>query len=138
MRSLSALIEAVGVAAESVHVAVARPECRDRLIDDRHLMQRFGQERPEVPVVVGAAHVGARIAFDGVVQVGEFQRIAQEEDRRVVAHEIPVALIGVEFHGEAADVAFGVSGAAFARNRGETHETDRFLCRSGENSEAWV
>ena len=95
-------------------------------------MQRFGQEGPEVPVVFGAVHVGAGIAFDHVVQVGEFQRVAEEEDWRVVAHEIPVALIRIEFDGEAADVAFGVSGAAFARNRGETHEQIGFFADLGE------
>ena len=123
--------EAECVAAESVHVAVAR---RNAAIahDDRYLMQRFGQEGPEVPVVFGAVHVGAGIAFDHVVQVGEFQRVAEEEDWRVVAHEIPVALIRIEFDGEAADVAFGVSGAAFARNRGETHEQIGFFADLGE------
>ena len=49
-----------------------------------------------------------------------------------VTHEIPVALIRIEFDGEAADVAFGVSGAAFARNRGETHEQIGFFADLGE------
>ena len=57
-----------------------------------------GSERPEVPVVLGAAQVGARVALDGVVQVGELQRVAEEEHRRVVADQVPVAFLGVELH----------------------------------------
>ena len=43
-------------------------------------MQRLGQQRPEVPVVVDTAHPRARIALDGVVQVRKLERVAQEED----------------------------------------------------------
>ena len=71
-------------------------------------MQRFGQQGPEIPVVVGRTQVGARVALHGMVQVGEFQRVAQEEHGGVVAHEIPVARVGVELHGETADVALGI------------------------------
>jgi tetratricopeptide (TPR) repeat protein len=79
-----------GVAAEEVHVAEA---LRDAAVghDDRHLVQRFGQQGPEIPVVVGAAQPGARVALDRVVEVGEAQRIAEEEHRRVVADDVPVA-----------------------------------------------
>ena len=76
---------------------------------DGHLVQRLGQRGPEVPVIARAAQVRARIALHGVVQVRELERIAQEEHRGVVADEIPVALLGVELHGEAADVALGIS-----------------------------
>jgi hypothetical protein len=44
----------------------------------------------------GAAHIGARVALHGLVQVGELERVAQEEHGRVVAHHIPVAFFGVE------------------------------------------
>ena len=62
--------KAVRVAAEAVHVTEA---LRNASIahDDRDLVQRFRQQRPEVPVVVGAAHAGARIALDGVIEVGK-------------------------------------------------------------------
>ena len=77
-----------GVAAEAMHVAEAS---RDATIghDDGDLVQRLGQQRPEVPIVVGAPEAGARIALDRVVEVGEAQRIAEEEDRRVVADDVP-------------------------------------------------
>ena len=113
--------EAEGVAAEAVHVAIGE---RDAAIahDDRDLVQRLGQRGPEVPVVLRAAQVGARVALHGVVEVRELERVAQEEDRRVVADEVPVALFGVELHGEAADVALGVGRAALAGHGGEAHE----------------
>src|SRR3546814_15101826 len=75
--------------AEQVHVAEAR---RDASIahDDGDLMQCFGQTGPEFPVVLGAAHAGARIALDGVIQVGEFERVAKKEDGGIVAQQIPI------------------------------------------------
>jgi hypothetical protein len=61
-------------------------------------VQGLGQRGPEIPVVLRAAHVGARVALDGMVQVGELERVAQEEHRRVVADHVPVAFLGVELH----------------------------------------
>ena len=85
---------------------------------DGHLVQRFRQERPEVPVVVGRAQTGARIALDRVVQVRKAQRIAKEEDGRVVADDVPIAFLGIEFQGGTADIAFGISRAALACHTG--------------------
>lgn len=116
------VVEAEGVAAEAVHMA-ERGRNAARTHRDRHLVERFREERPKIPVVVGTSHAGARIAFDGVVQVGEFQRIAQEEDRRVVAYQVPVARVGVEFHGEAPDVALGIGGAALSGYGREADQT---------------
>ena len=48
-----------------------------------------GRQRPEIPVVVGAAHAGARIALDGMIEVGESQGIAEEKHWRVVTDNIP-------------------------------------------------
>lgn len=113
--------EAEGVATETVHVPVGG---RDAAVahDDGDLVQRFRQRGPEVPVALRAAQVGARIALDGVVEVGELERIAQEKHRRVVAHEIPVALLGVKLHGKTTDIAFGIGSAAFTGYGGEAGE----------------
>ena len=123
--------EAVGVAAETVHVAVRR---RDAAIAHDHgdLVQGFGQQGPEVPVVRGAVHVGARVALDHMVQVGELERVTQEKGRRVVAHHVPVALVRVEFDGKAADVAFRVRCAALAGHSGETDEDFGLLADLGK------
>src|SRR5258708_26850929 len=91
--------KAVGVAAEAMHVAIGT---RNAALthDDGDLMQGLGQQRPEVPVVVGAAHTGTRIALDRVVEVRKAQRVTEKEHRRIVAYHIPVAFLGVEFQGE--------------------------------------
>ncbi len=99
---------------------------------DRHLMQRLGQQRPESPSCCRHCASRARIALDGVVQIGKPHRIAQEKDRRVVAHQIPVARIGVEFHREAAYVAFGIGGTAFPRDGRKTDETLGLLADPAE------
>ena len=113
--------QAERVAAEAVHVPVTG---RDAAVghDDGHLVQRLGQAGPEVPVALRRVHVGVRIALHHVVEVDELLGIAQEEDGRVVAHEVPVAVGRVELHGEAADVSLGVSRAALARHGGEADE----------------
>jgi len=78
------------VRAEAIHVAIAG---RDSAIahDDGDLVKGLGQRGPEIPVVPGATHVGARIALYRMVEVGELERVAQKEDRRVVADQVPVA-----------------------------------------------
>jgi len=101
------------------------------------LMQRFRKQRPEVPVVVGAAHTGSRITLDGVVEVRKPQRIAEEEYRRVVSHDVPVALLSIELQREAADIALGVRGAALARDSREAGRTRGLLAGSWRRSLPW-
>ena len=120
------------MAAEQVHVAEA---LRDAAIghDDGDLVQRLGQQRPEIPVVVRAAQPGARVALDGMVEVREAQRIAEEEHRRVVADDVPVALLGVELERDAADVALRIGRAALAGDGREAREHRRLLADLREN-----
>ncbi|MPN01697.1 hypothetical protein SDC9_148908 [bioreactor metagenome] len=129
--------EAEGMRTEAVHVAVSG---RDAAVghDDGHLVQGFRQRGPEIPVVAGRAHVGARVALDGVVEVRELERIAQEKDRGVVADEIPVAFLCVELDGEAADVAFGIGCAALAGHGGEAGEELGLLADLAEHLGAGV
>ena len=117
---------AEGVTAKAVHVAVG---IRDAALAHRDgdLVQRFGEQRPEIPVIGGRAQVGLRIAFDRPVEIGEFVRVAQEEHRGVVAHQVPVAFFGVELHRKAADIAFCIGRAAFPSDGGEAHENFGFL-----------
>ena len=68
-----------------------------------------------------------------MVEVGKAQRIAKEEHRRVVAHDVPVALLGIKFDREAADVAFGVGRAALAGDSREAREHRRLLADLGED-----
>jgi hypothetical protein len=68
----------------------------------------------------GKAAVG--LGLHGVDQVGELDRVLDEEDRDVVADDVPVAFLGVELDGEAADVAGQVHRALVAGHGREADE----------------
>jgi len=123
--------KAEGVAAEAVHMSVG---IRNAPVahDDGDLVERLGQGCKEIPLVLMAPHVSAGVPFDGVVEVGELERVAHEEHGRVVAHQIPVPFFGVEFHCEAPDVPFGVGGAALTGDDGKAQEAFGFLSDFGK------
>ena len=110
--------DAVGVAAIHVHEpeALRQPEIGEQ---DRHLVQALRRQRPVVPRRGVGPQVGARMALLGADEVGELQRIADEEHRRVVADQVPVTLLGVELDRGAAHVAFGVRRDALAGHGAE-------------------
>jgi len=87
----------------------------------------LGRERDEVPeVVVGALRLrepAVRLLLDGVDEVGELDRVLDEEDGDVVADEVPVPLLGVELGGEAPDVP-GQVGRALAAGDGREPDED--------------
>ena len=68
-----------------------------------------------------------RLGFHCVHEVGELHRVLDEEHGHVVAHQVPVAFVGVELHREAAHVARGVLRAALALHGREAHEDRRDL-----------
>ncbi len=88
-----------GMAAVAVHVAIGswRSPAREENSD---LVNGFRCERQEVPEHVGILTVGCRVPLLGVDEVGELERVPNEEHRCVVAHKIVVTLLGVELHGE--------------------------------------
>lgn len=129
--------EAEGVRAEAMLLAqVGRNAAVAH--QDGDLVQRFGAERPEIPGRRGAAQVGLGIALLGVDEVGELERVADEEHRGVVADQVPVAFVGVELDGEAAHIALGVGGAAFAGHGRKTQEQRSLLADLGEDAGAGV
>src|SRR5207302_824076 len=69
------------------------------------------------------AHVGSGMPLLGVNEVRKLQRIAHEENRRIVADQVPVAFFGIEAQREAAYVALGLGGAALARHRRKAQES---------------
>ncbi|MPM95887.1 hypothetical protein SDC9_143043 [bioreactor metagenome] len=73
---------------------------------DGHLMQGLRKVRPEIPVVLSRAHIGPGVTLHRMVEVWKEHRVTEEEDRGVVAYKIPVAFIGIELHGKAADITF--------------------------------
>ena len=68
-----------------------------------------------------------------MVQVGEAQRVTEEEHGRVVAHHVPVAFLGIELQCKTSDVAFSVRGAALAGNGREARHHRRLLADLGED-----
>src|SRR5882757_5915482 len=57
----------------------------------------------------------------------ELRRISQEENRRIVGHEIPITLVGLELHAEASGIASAVVRAGFATNGGKA-DCDGTFC----------
>ncbi len=125
--------QAVGVRRRSRACGGSSPGCRGRYITMVTWCSASGRLVQKSQLFSRAAQVGARVALHGVVEVGELQRVAEEEHRRVVADEVPVALLGVELHREAADVALGVGRAALAGHGREADEQVGLLADLGED-----
>src|SRR5690606_18891904 len=53
-------------------------------------------------------------------EIRKLDRVAHEEHRRVVANQIPVAFLSVEFQGKAAHIALSVRSPHLAGNSGKT------------------
>ena len=53
--------------------------------------------------------------------------VSQKKYRGVVAYQIPVSLLGVEFYGESADISFGVRRSAFSCYCGKPDKYVGFL-----------
>ncbi len=92
-----------------------------------------GSEVQKSQLLSATAQVGAGVTFDGMVQIGEFQRISQEEHGGIVSHQIPVSFVRVELDGKTADIAFGVRRATLTRYRGKAYEQLGLLSHRGEN-----
>lgn len=102
-------------------------------VEKHHLVGGLGSEGDEVPVHVGVLQVRLRIALLAVDEAREEEWIADEEDRRVVAHQIPDAVFGVELHGEASRISHGVGTAALTSDGRETHRNRRSLANLVED-----
>ena len=99
------------------------------------------RQRDEVPEIVvrglrlREAAVG--LLLGGVDQVGELDRVLDEEHRDVVADEVPVALLGVELDREAAHVAGEIGRALVAGDGREAHEGVGLLARRAGTDRPW-
>ena len=74
-----------------------------------------------------------RGGFDGVDEIGKFDRVLDEEHRDVVTNQIPVALFGVEFGRKATHVTGQIEGPFVTRHGRETGECRGFLAHTLEN-----
>ena len=125
MRLALGIDQPEGMYAEAFHEAEAT---RDRAVghDPHDHVHRFGAERDEVPEIVmrglrlREAAIGRGLG--GVDQIGELDRVLDEEHRDIVADEVPIALAGVELGGKAAHVARQVGRTLVARHGGEARE----------------
>ena len=117
--------EPEGVDAEPLHHPIAARDAAIRHVPDGVVL-RLGVQRHEVPEgVVGALRLWdlpVRVRLGGVDDVRELDAVLDEEDRDVVADEVPVALAGVELRREAAGVAHRVGRPAGPEHGREAHE----------------
>ena len=67
-----------------------------------------------------------------MIQVGELERVADEEHRRVVSNQIPISFFGIELYGKAPDVSLGISSPTFTCHGRETYEYLRLFSYFGE------
>gem|GEM_PF-3730782 len=96
------------------------------------LMKRLRQPSPEIPIIVSAPHVGPRISFDRVIKVGKLQRVAEEKYRSIVAHHVPVALLGIKLQSVSANITLCVGRAPLPRHRREPRKQGRALTDLGK------
>src|SRR5215510_6085859 len=71
-----------------------------------------------------------RLGLRGVHQVGKLHPVLNEKNGNVVSHEVPVALVGVELDGKAANVADGIGRATLAQQSREENENGGSFARS--------
>jgi hypothetical protein len=70
----------------------------------------------------GVLPVGDGVRLEGVHHVRELHGVADEEDLEVVAHQIPVAVLGVELDGEASRLPQRLRRVATVHDAGEADE----------------
>ena len=119
-----------GVHAEALHHPVAARNGAVGHLPHQHV-GGFGHQRDEVPEGVvrtrGLRHLVVRLGLHRMHQVRKLDRVLDEEDRHVVADQVPVAFVGIELDGEAAHIARGVLRATLAGHGREAHEHRRHL-----------
>src|SRR5260370_20653215 len=101
--------------------------------DDCDLMQRLWKKGPEVPVVLSAPKTGTGVALDGVVQVREAKRIAEEKDWSIVSDDVPISVLGIELESSPADIALRIGCPAFPGDGRKAREHRRLLPNLREN-----
>jgi len=95
-------LEGVGTIAVHVAIAVGGAAIAEQEAD---LVSRLRAQGEEVPEHVRILKVCCRVALLCVNEAGKQDRVANEEDRCVVANQIPDAVIGVELDGKSSGIA---------------------------------
>ncbi len=107
---------------EAVHLPVVG---RDAPITEQpgEHVRRLGRMREEVPDVLRLLAVGERVRLLGVDEVGELQRIPDEEDRHVIAYKVVIAVGCVELDREPTRVTDCLGCTPAAGDRREPHKS---------------
>lgn len=63
-----------------------------------------------------------RFWFYRMNKIGEFMRILDKEDWRVIANDVKNTLFGIELGGKATDITHGISRASTTLNGRETYK----------------
>src|SRR5665811_1091982 len=99
-------------------------------------MHGFRRERNEIPERVVRARRLRKTAvgfhLDGMDEVGEFNGVLDEENRNVVADQVPVALLGVKLDGKPAYVTRRIDRTRAACDGRYTSKYGRLLTYLGE------
>lgn len=127
----------VGIHARTLHVPVIGRDAPGALDPGDHV-QGFGVVLDEVVEAPGFLPVGNRVWLERVDHVRELDRIADEEHLEVVAHQVPVAVLGVELDGESARVARRLGRFLGADHGGEAQEHRRLHAGLGQHLGAGV
>ena len=125
----------IGVRTEAVHMTeVLRNTTVTHQVSD--LVSGLRRGSPEIPLHIGIAQARIRQALLRVDEVRELNAIADEEHRRVVAHDVEVALFGVELQRKTAHVTPAIRGALLTSDSGEScqHRRDNVRLEDGSLS----
>ena len=94
-------------------------------------MRGLRHQRDKIPKRVVRAgslrYLVVRLWLDRMNQIGKLYRVLNKEDRHIVAHQVPIAFVGVELDSEAAHITRGVFGAALTGHGREADEHRRNL-----------
>lgn len=72
-------------------------------------MNGLGSQSVKVPHHVRILQMGLRVSFLRVYKAGEENRVSDEENGGIVAHQIPNTVLGVEFHRKTSRITCSVS-----------------------------
>src|SRR5665647_1885672 len=101
-------------------------------------MYGFRRERNEIPERVVRARrlrkAAVRFHLDGMNEVREFNGVLDEENRNVVADQVPVDLLGVKLDGEPAYVTRRIDRTRAAGDGRYASKQRRLLAYFGEYS----
>jgi len=119
------VVKSVGVDTESLHHTVRARNASVRVGPHEHVSRLLVQVLKVPKVVVSGLclrHLVVWLWLAGVDNIGKLDGVLDEKDRHVVTNDIPVALLGVELHGETTDIANSVGRATATKNGGKSEE----------------